>query len=181
MHITPEEQTQTVGGVAAAAARLVAECRRGTAPADAVAALTQPITAGFLAAVLAEALGIQAERQVRLVRGIGVRAKKNGSRAIVRKRNGGWAEVEVEGERFTWRSGHWEPLPVGTSSSPRLVRCSLFSSIPSATLRVIFAQLSNRELGLISGASKTTAAALRGVPVDVDIWACVPESAIGTS
>ena len=180
-HIKPGEQTQTVGGVAAAAARLVAECRCGTAPADAVAALTQPVTAGFLAAVLAEALDIPAEQQVRLVRGTGVRARLNGSRAIVRKRTGGWVEVEVEGERLTWRSGHWEPLPVVTSTSLRLIRCSRFASIPSATLRAIFAQLSIRELGLMSGASKATAAALRGMPVGVDILACVPESAIGTT
>jgi hypothetical protein len=179
----PEVQNeQTVVDVAAAASRLVAQCRRGTAPADAVAALAQPVTADLLAAVLAEALGIHAEQQFRLVRGIGVRARLNGRCATVRKRSGGgWVEVEVEGERFTWRSGHWEPLPVVTSASPLLTRCSLFASIPSATLRAIFAQLPIRELGLISGTSKATAAALRNMPVDVDIWACVPENDIGAT
>ena len=72
-------------------------------------------------------------------------------------------EVEVEGERFTWRSGHWEPLPVATGASPLLPRCSVFASIPSTTLRSIFAQLSIRELGMISGTSKATATALRNM------------------
>ena len=107
--------------------------------------------------------------QVRLAKGTGVRARWNGSHATVGKRSGGWVVVDVEGVRLNWRSGHWEALPVDSSA----VRSNWFASVPLGTLRSIFAQLSNRELGLISGTSKTNAGALRGMLVDVNIWECV--------
>ena len=116
-------------------------------------------------------------QDVRLVKGIGFRSRLNGSVATVGKRSGGWAEVEVEGRRLKWRSGHWEVLQVG--SSP--VRCSLFGAMSSATLRSIFAHLSTRELVLVCSSSKTTAAALCGVYVDINHWLMGTDAPLGHS